>query len=1068
MLIIILVTVVISTTPDTPSPVISSLDDLNRTSSDLNCSAILIDNDGDYMNASVNWYKNGALDLTMYYNLNYTNGTLFTAILNQSVRHFALYPFGNHTPNDFSVYYEDGWYHAYYIKSDMGFNARAFGYEKSQDLTHWSFMGNVIPINTTSNWMKSEVWAPHVIKNDSNYLMFYTAVNRDSLPIQRLALATSDNLIDWENANVNNCPNTDYHGCIWDCNLSWSSWTGDGTTWLDSCRDPMVFTDDDGMNYMVYVVNVPTNKAVIAIANSTNFVDWTDMGPINITSSANAGIDMAESPFIWKQNNTYYLYWTADNSPYYYIKETHTTDITNLSVGAWSTPTLASNGSYANEMLNITNSTGFDLWADLPAENYNITFKQFEINDTDNNITISGLSESILSGISYVGDEWKCEIRTFDGQSYSAWANSSTLTIAGPSVTLQIPQNNTSTNNDSITFQCLVEDNGAIYNISLWTNISGTWEENQTWDARSHANDENTTFLARFENSYLSEEGGSPATQTGTSFTTGKIGQSVLINGTDTLTYPVANNLNVNRGTIEMWIYPTEDWNIISSGDIKFLFNSNTFELYEDPSAGADEIAWSHDGGVPTLYGAPADWVANTWYHLAVTWDFDIDEYKMYIDGILVRSTTASKTAPTLGTNFYVGSHYSGDYWADSRIDDLRISNKVLTPTEINYSMNQTKNNVSARFTVNNLSRGGYIWNCKAKDEYNDTSFATSNNSLAINPAPNSPVVYINSSNGTNTTDQDLNCWANITDNVNDKLNVSIKWYNNSVEYISLDYNNSYSSGTKFNHTLGSGNTSLGEIWSCSIRIFDGYSYSAWTNSSILTIISPYTPPNPSPGGGRKFYFRQETIDKSGALNFDLLLKGDSTSSLVLENSLFGLKSISITPNKFTSGTISINQITEQDLSCQIDEGLKIYKIFEITHEGIPNENLDNVGLEFEIDKDWISSNKITNIKGVKCEGKTKRDLDISKEGDNYLFSSDGFSTWVITGAPEEEETLPPPKEELKDEEQSKIFQEIEERIVGTSKFPYLPVMTILTTLIILILLTQLKKKKPFKIYSTK
>jgi len=67
--------------PNNPSPVLVSVDGLNSTRSDLNCSAIISDNDGDDLNVSVSWYSDGILNLVVDYDNNYLNGSEFSAIL---------------------------------------------------------------------------------------------------------------------------------------------------------------------------------------------------------------------------------------------------------------------------------------------------------------------------------------------------------------------------------------------------------------------------------------------------------------------------------------------------------------------------------------------------------------------------------------------------------------------------------------------------------------------------------------------------------------------------------------------------------------------------------------------------------------------------------------------------------------------------------------------------------------------------------------------------------------------------------------------------------------------------
>ncbi len=67
--------------PEIPIVSLVSVDGLNKTTSDLNCSALVNDIDEDSVNATVKWYKNGDLNLTLAYTSSYANGTYFYALL---------------------------------------------------------------------------------------------------------------------------------------------------------------------------------------------------------------------------------------------------------------------------------------------------------------------------------------------------------------------------------------------------------------------------------------------------------------------------------------------------------------------------------------------------------------------------------------------------------------------------------------------------------------------------------------------------------------------------------------------------------------------------------------------------------------------------------------------------------------------------------------------------------------------------------------------------------------------------------------------------------------------------
>jgi len=66
--------------PSDVVPVLVSVDGLNLTTSDLNCSAIVYDWDSDSLDVNVRWYKDGVLNLSVDYG-GYASGSLFSAIL---------------------------------------------------------------------------------------------------------------------------------------------------------------------------------------------------------------------------------------------------------------------------------------------------------------------------------------------------------------------------------------------------------------------------------------------------------------------------------------------------------------------------------------------------------------------------------------------------------------------------------------------------------------------------------------------------------------------------------------------------------------------------------------------------------------------------------------------------------------------------------------------------------------------------------------------------------------------------------------------------------------------------
>ena len=100
---------------------------------------------------------------------------------------------------------------------------------------------------------------------------------------------------------------------------------------------------------------------------------------------------------------------------------------------------------------------------------------------------------------------------------------------------------------------------------------------------------------------------------------------------------------------------------------------------------------------------------------------------------------------------------------------------------------------------------------------------------------PNQISIYLNSTDGTNTTTQDLNCYFTPTDNDSVSLNASIWWYKNNILQSGLNViNTPVTNGTLHVETLNSGYTSHFDNWTCEVQICDSQTCNNKTNSSIL------------------------------------------------------------------------------------------------------------------------------------------------------------------------------------------------------------------------------------------
>lgn len=141
--------------------------------------------------------------------------------------------------------------------------------------------------------------------------------------------------------------------------------------------------------------------------------------------------------------------------------------------------------------------------------------------------------------------------------------------------------------------------------------------------------------------------------------------------------------------------------------------------------------------------------------------------------------------------------------------------------------------------------------------------------------------VFINASSPNNLTGDHLFCNAILLDgDLNEIMNVSVRWYKNGELNLTLEYEENYVNETIFSSSLLFGNTSKGEEWMCSLRSYDGKEYSEWYNSSNLSIenTAPNIPTLISPPNGNittnrtpSFYWNGSDID-GDTLTYELSL----------------------------------------------------------------------------------------------------------------------------------------------------------------------------------------------------
>jgi len=205
----------------------------------------------------------------------------------------------------------------------------------------------------------------------------------------------------------------------------------------------------------------------------------------------------------------------------------------------------------------------------------------------------------------------------------------------------------------------------------------------------SHSDNLNNGLVAhyRFEgNTNDSSVNGYDGMVTGTSYTTGVVGQAIDIALTEFVSMAnTANNLPSSNSarSVSFWAYPNDlsnYHNMVSMG----LANANgRFSIRIQASTGLLEyIGQSND------YATSHALSANVWQHIVVTHDGSTMNF--YADGSLVDSNATSLNT-SAGGNLRLGVNVDGsnDEWYDGALDEVRIYDRVLSSSEIALLYNE-------------------------------------------------------------------------------------------------------------------------------------------------------------------------------------------------------------------------------------------------------------------------------------------------------------------------------------------------------------------------------------------
>ena len=185
---------------------------------------------------------------------------------------------------------EDGIWHLFgitHIEPADPMNEHNFAHATAKTLLQrqWDKQPFALTVAKEAPWNEAHLWAPHVIRHDGTYYMFYCAGDADHTKY-KIHLATSQDLKTWTRHPKN-------------------PMVVDGF----DARDPFVMRDGDRWRMYYDATSAPQGgNHIVATVTSDDLVSWKDRKVVYTDRSTGTYGGPTESPFVVKRGDRYYLF----------------------------------------------------------------------------------------------------------------------------------------------------------------------------------------------------------------------------------------------------------------------------------------------------------------------------------------------------------------------------------------------------------------------------------------------------------------------------------------------------------------------------------------------------------------------------------------------------------------------------------------------------------------------------------------------------------------------------------------------------------------------------------------
>lgn len=185
---------------------------------------------------------------------------------------------------DFWLVVDGADHHVFYLQADRSLGDPdlrhwhvSIGHAVSQDLVHWEVLPDALAPGPAGAWDDATTWTGSIVRHEGRWHLLYTgASHAEQGLVQRIGLATSDDLVHWERSPANPVLVAD---------PAWYELL-DLDAWHDQAwRDPWVLRHPDTGDFHALVTararaGPPDGRGVIGHARSRDLTDWEVLPPL--------------------------------------------------------------------------------------------------------------------------------------------------------------------------------------------------------------------------------------------------------------------------------------------------------------------------------------------------------------------------------------------------------------------------------------------------------------------------------------------------------------------------------------------------------------------------------------------------------------------------------------------------------------------------------------------------------------------------------------------------------------------------------------------------------------------